>query len=178
MKEEKNEEILKVKISFNKSEIDNVALPSSYDSFIKEIKKIYDLNLNSNISLTYKDEDQDSVNINSKENYSTFIEQITNNEVEAKVYIKVKEEQNMKRTNAIKNWLIFVGCKIPLIIYCEPNFEKNYHLKLCKDYTLIKFVNDIKELEIIMNKKDFGNFIIDNKVALTIKSRKKNMLKY
>ena len=85
---------------------------------------------------------------------------------------------DLKQIIYLIKWLTFIGCKIPLIIYCEPNFEKNYHLKLCRDYTLIKFVNDKNELENIMNKKDFGNFIIDNKVALTIKSKKKNMLKY
>ena len=98
--------------------------------------------------------------------------------IEVNHYDNYNWKFDLKQIEYLINWLTFVGCKIPLIIYCEPNFEKNYHLKLCKDYTLIKFVNDKKELEIIMNKKDFGNFIIDNKVALTIKSKKKNMLKY
>ena len=98
--------------------------------------------------------------------------------IEVNHYDNFNWKFDLKQIEYLINWLTFVGCKIPLIIYCEPNFEKNYHLKLCKDYTLIKFVNDIKELEIIMNKKDFGNFIIDNKVSLTIKSRRKNMLKY
>ena len=84
---------------------------------------------------------------------------------------------DLKQIIYLIKWLTFIGCKIPLIIYCEPNFEKNYHLKLCRDYTLIKFVNDKNELENIMNKKDFGNFIIDNKFILTIKSKKKNKLK-
>ena len=98
--------------------------------------------------------------------------------IEVNHYDNYNWKFDLKQIEYLINWLTFVGCKIPLIIYCEPNFEKNYHLKLCKDYTLIKFVNDKKELEIIMNKKDFGNFIIDNKVALTIKSKKKNLLKY
>ena len=84
---------------------------------------------------------------------------------------------DLKQIIYLIKWLTFIGCKIPLIIYCEPNFEKNYHLKLCRDYTLIKFVNDKNELENVMNKKDFGNFIIDNKFILTIKSKKKNKLK-
>ena len=83
---------------------------------------------------------------------------------------------DLKQIAYLINWLTFVGCKIPLIIYCEPNFEKNYHLKLNKEYNLIKFVNDIKELEMIMNKKDFGNFIIDNKLGFTFKAKKKNRL--
>ena len=74
------------------------------------------------------------------------------------------------------NWLNLVGCKIPLLIYCEPNFEKNYHLKLCKEYNLVKFVNDTKILEIIMNKNEIGNFIIDNKLGFTFKAKKKNRL--
>lgn len=84
---------------------------------------------------------------------------------------------DLKQIIYLIKWLTFIGCKIPLIIYCEPNFEKNYHLKLCRDYTLVKFVNDKNELENVMNKKDFGNFIIDNKFILTIKSKKKNKLK-
>ena len=74
------------------------------------------------------------------------------------------------------NWLNFVGCKIPLLIYCEPNFEKNYHLKLYKEYNLVKFVNDVRELEIIMNKNEIGNFIIDNKLGFSFKAKKKNRL--
>ena len=83
---------------------------------------------------------------------------------------------NLKQIVYLINWLTFVGCKIPLIIYCEPNFEKNYHLKLYKEYNLIKFVNEKEELEIIMNKKDFGNFIIDNQLDFTFKAKKKNRL--
>ena len=98
--------------------------------------------------------------------------------IEVNHYDNFNWKFDLKQIEYLVNWLTFVGCKIPLIIYCEPNFEKNYHLKLCKDYNLIKFVNDKKELENIMNKKDFGNFIIDNKFILTIKSKKKNMLKY
>ena len=162
MEEEKNEEILKVKISFNKSEKDEVNLPSSYDSFINEIKKLYDLKLNSNISLTYKDEDQDSININSKENYSTFIEQITNNEVEAKVYIKVKEEQNMKRTNVIKK-----------LIESKENNNENYLVK--NEINIVNNNNIINNINITINnvkenndkKIDNNNNIIDfNKLYL------------
>ena len=97
--------------------------------------------------------------------------------IEVNHYDNFNWKFDLKQIEYLVNWLTFVGCKIPLIIYCEPNFEKNYHLKLCKDYNLIKFVNDKKELENIMNKKDFGNFIIDNKFILTIKSKKKNKLK-
>ena len=74
------------------------------------------------------------------------------------------------------NWLNFVGCKIPLIVFCEPNFEKNYHLKLYKEFNLIKFVNDYLELEVLVNKRDFGNFVIDNKLVFTFKAKKKNRL--
>ena len=97
--------------------------------------------------------------------------------IEVNHYDNVNWNFDLKQIIYLIKWLTFIGCKIPLIIYCEPNFEKNYHLKLCRDYTLIKFVNDKNELENIMNKKDFGNFIIDNKFILTIKSKKKNKLK-
>ena len=82
---------------------------------------------------------------------------------------------DLKQIEYLINWLTFVGCKIPLIIYCEKNFEANYHLKLCKQYNLIKFVNDKEEVENIMIKKDFGNFIIDNKLVFTIKAKKRKL---
>ena len=98
------------------------------------------------------------------------------------IVIEVNQFENfnwnidIKQIEYLTNWLTFIGCKIPVIIFCEPAFEKNYHLKLFKEYNLIKFVNYPEELENIMNKKDFGNFIIDNTFEFSIKSKKKNLL--
>ena len=96
--------------------------------------------------------------------------------IEVNHYENFNWNMDIKQMEYLINWLNFVGCKIPLIIYCEPNFEKNYHLKLYKEYNLIKFVNNFDELEIIVNKRDFGNFVIDNKLVFTIKAKKKNLL--
>jgi len=98
------------------------------------------------------------------------------------IVIEVNQFENfnwnidMKQIEYLTNWLTFIGCKIPIIIFCEPAFQKNYHLKLYKEYNLIKFVNFQEQLENIINKKDFGNFIIDNIFDFTIKSKKKNKL--
>ena len=92
--------------------------------------------------------------------------------IEVNHYENFTWKLDLKQIEYLLDWLNFVGCKIPLIILCEHNFEKNYHLKLNRDYNLIKFVNTKDEMETIINKKSFGNFIIDNKFVLTIKSRK------
>ena len=95
--------------------------------------------------------------------------------IELNHYDNLNWKLDLKQIEYLIAWLTFVGCKIPLIIYCEKNFESNYHLKLCKEYNLIKFVNYREEMENLMNKKDFGNFIIDNKFVLTIKAKKKKI---
>ena len=43
-----------------------------------------------NLGLTYLVVNQNNININSRENYRLFIEQIDNNEIEAKGFIYVK----------------------------------------------------------------------------------------
>jgi hypothetical protein len=94
--------------------------------------------------------------------------------IEVSHYETINWNLELLQIEDLINWLIFVGCKIPLIIYCEPNFANNFHMRLHKVYNLIKFVNDKDELEIIMNKKDFGSFVIDNKTVFTIKAKRKN----
>ena len=94
--------------------------------------------------------------------------------IEVSHYETINWNLELLQIEDLINWLIFVGCKIPLIIYCEPNFANNFHMRLHKVYNLIKFVNDKDELETIMNKKDFGSFVIDNKTVFTIKAKRKN----
>ena len=101
--EEKNKEDLKVAIEFQNSEIDGIILPPSYNSFIEKIREIYNLNLNSDLELTYYDEDDDPINLNSEYSYSSFIKQIEKDEIKAKVILEVKDDQNINKKDIISN---------------------------------------------------------------------------
>ena len=101
--EEKNKKDLKVAIEFQNSEIDGIILPPSYNSFIEKIREIYNLNLNSDLELTYYDEDDDPINLNSEYSYSSFIKQIEKDEIKAKVILEVKEEKNINKKDIISN---------------------------------------------------------------------------
>ena len=81
-----------------------------------------------------------------------------------KIYIIVetnKKKLKDKEIGQISNlaeWLIFVGSKIPIIIYGKTNFESSIRMKLKNLYQLIYFIND----ESILKKKleETGNKIL------------------
>ena len=73
-------------------------------------------------------------------------------------------------------WLTFVGCKIPVIIYCEKKFNRNFQMKLYFSYNLIQFIHDKEELNKIINKKDYGKFNIVNDIGFSINSIKHNII--
>ena len=62
-------------------------------------------------------------------------------------------EKEIKEISNLAEWLIFVGSKIPLIIYAKVNFDSNLKMKLNNIYKLIYFINDDKFLEKIIENK-------------------------
>ena len=84
-------------------------------------------------------------------------------------------ENELMQINKLADWMTYIGCKILLIIYCETNFLKKFQMKLYNSYNLIKFINDINELEKIINEKDFGKYNIENNF-FTINAIKNNIL--
>lgn len=70
-----------------------------------------------------------------------------------KLNIVVEINQNKIGDNEIKQithlseWLIFVGCKLPIIIYGKYNYERNLLMKLSSIYKMIYFINNQNALE-------------------------------
>ena len=96
--------------------------------------------------------------------------------VEVNNHDNLNLENEWFQINNLADWMTFVGCKILLIIYCQTNFSLNFQMKLYNTYNLIKFINDINELEKIINENDYGILNIDNNAMFTINSIKNNIL--
>ena len=80
------------------------------------------------------------------------------------------EEKEIKQINNLVEWLIFVGCKIPIFIYSNFNLEPNLKMKLTNLYKLIYFINDDKFLEKIIESKGNKNLSISENNNFTINS--------
>lgn len=64
---------------------------------------------------------------------------------------------NEKKVNnlfILLDWLNFVGCKIPILIYTEEPIEKNLRMKLSHDYIYINFTNTVSVLESFIKGND------------------------
>lgn len=68
------------------------------------------------------------------------------------------ESNERKELNKLTDWLIFIECKIPLIIYGSTRFDPSYIIKLKSLYKCTIFINNKKELEKIL--KDTGEKVI------------------
>ena len=76
------------------------------------------------------------------------------------IIIELNEEKYMieKELDTIyylADWLIFVGCKIPICIYSEVIFTNSIRMKLLKAYKYIFFINNENQLEKFISK-NFG----------------------
>ena len=62
-------------------------------------------------------------------------------------------EGEMKQINDLIDWLIYVGAKIPIIIYDMPKMKNSLKIKINSLYKLTSFINDEKNLEKIIKNK-------------------------
>ena len=70
-----------------------------------------------------------------------------------------KENKGMKEkitenTQALLEWLNFVGCKIPVIIYCESNFGFLQKIQVSTSYKLLEFTDNLNIIEKFINEED------------------------
>jgi len=83
---------------------------------------------------------------------------------------KIKEEE-LENIEILLDWLNFVGCKIPVILFTNERIERNLRMKIATYYPLLKFSNEKEDLKMFINQKDneelennenlpddFGNF--------------------
>ena len=76
------------------------------------------------------------------------------------IIIELNEEKYMTEKELdtiyyLADWLIFVGCKIPICIYSEVIFTNSIRMKLLKAYKYIFFINNENQLEKFISK-NFG----------------------
>ena len=76
-------------------------------------------------------------------------------------------EKELIQIGKLTEWMIFVGCKIPLVIYGESNFARNLKMKLYNTYKLIFFMNGKKELEKFISEQNKKEYSISGKFNFT-----------
>ena len=79
-------------------------------------------------------------------------------------------EKEIRQISNLAEWLIFVGSKIPIIIYSNFNLENNLKMKLHNLYKLFYFVNDDKFLEKIIESKADKNLSISENINFSFTS--------
>ena len=71
---------------------------------------------------------------------------------------KKLKDKEIRQISNLAEWLIFVGSKIPIIIYGKTNFESSIRMKLKNIYQLTFFINDEDALK---NKlEESGNKVL------------------
>ena len=64
---------------------------------------------------------------------------------------KHKKEKMLDNIHALLEWLNFVGCKIPVIIYLEGDFVSLQKIQVSTSYKLIHFTDNLKIIENFIN---------------------------
>ena len=64
------------------------------------------------------------------------------------------KEKITENTQALLEWLNFVGCKIPVIIYCESNFGFLQKIQVSTSYKLLEFTDNLNIIEKFINEED------------------------
>ena len=66
---------------------------------------------------------------------------------------KVIKERIIENIRALLEWLYFVGCKIPVIIYCENNFGLLQKIQVSTSYKLLTFTDNLNNIEKFINEE-------------------------
>ena len=136
------------------NEIKKVILPLTYDEFQEKLKKMLQIesDLISFLLISYRDEDNDRVMVNSNEDYSILLEQIKNKQVNI---ITVEKEE--------KSNIDIDTCSQSLIKFKEKNDknnEANNNLNIVSNqqFEINKQENKIEKINIdIKNNNDINN---------------------
>ena len=141
------------------NEIKKVILPLTYDEFLEKLKKMLQIesDLISSLIISYRDEDNDRVMVNTNEDYSILLEQIKNKQ--ANIITVEKEE---------KSNIDIDTCSQSLIKFKEKNDknnEANNNLNIVSNqqFEINKQENKIEIINNnIKNNKDINNDINNN----------------
>ena len=119
-----NEEIIAYIQFYN--EIKKVTIPPSYEALQEKLSTMLELNsdLTSTLIISYKDEDNDNVMVNSNEDYLILLEQIKNKQVNI-INIEKNENSNINIDECSQNFTKF---KDKIDINDKANNIKNFDI--------------------------------------------------
>ena len=63
------------------------------------------------------------------------------------------KERIIENIRALLEWLNFVGCKIPVIIYCENNYGLLQKIQVSTSYKLLTFTDNLNSIEKFINEE-------------------------
>ena len=152
------EENLFANIEFN-SKQKEIMLPPLFDSFVEKICKILNITIDSNSSLdfTYKDDEDEIINMNSDDDYQILLDQVKETNLETIIFIKLKDNPNMDINACTQNFIKFKEEKINKKEVNKINDDsKNI------DNSNINILNTEKDNFIILNVKDDNKNNKDN----------------
>jgi hypothetical protein len=93
------------------------------------------------------------------------------------IIIEINQKNNLdkeiKQIYTLAEWLIFVGSRIPIIIYGKINFDRSIKMKLYNIYKLIYIINDDNSLENIIKNEGQKILSISKNNNLQFKSSQK-----
>ena len=67
---------------------------------------------------------------------------------------KGMKDRIIENIQALLEWLYFVGCKIPVIIYCESNYGFLQKIQVSTSYKLLTFTDNLNSIEKFINDED------------------------
>jgi len=129
----------------NNLETKKIILPISFDLFREKISKILKINIEliKNISITYKDEEDDIITVKSKINYDTLKTDLKRANGNLNLLLKPKINTNFNLNELIKNFI-------------------NYKEEINNETFIINNTNEDKTDEIHMNHKNENNLNNNN----------------
>jgi hypothetical protein len=64
------------------------------------------------------------------------------------------KDRIFENIHALLEWLYFVGCKIPVIIYCESNYGFLQKIQVSTSYKLLTFTDNLNSIDKFINEED------------------------
>ena len=72
------------------------------------------------------------------------------------------QDNEFNEIQFIINWLIYVWCKIPVMVYCQLNIEKTIKMKLHSYYSNLRFTTEQSEVAKFIKNNATANILCHN----------------
>ena len=84
--------------------------------------------------------------------------------IQCRAYSGKISDEALENIDNLLDWLAFVGCKIPILLYTNDRLERNLRMKIATSYLLLKFSNSKDDISEFLKNNNENKSVVDEDI--------------